>query len=53
MLVRGEEHSAATLAWMDRKGITRIEVEPLSYTNHFDPRCGRRGGGQRKRAPGM
>lgn len=39
MLSKGEQHNPATLAWMDRKAITRIEVEPLFYANHYNPKC--------------
>lgn len=40
MLSKGEQHNPATLAWMDRKAITRIEVEPLFYANHYNPKYG-------------
>ncbi len=39
MLVRGEQQSPTVLSWLDRKRISRVQVEPLSYTNHFDARC--------------
>ncbi|KAI7846182.1 hypothetical protein COHA_000252 [Chlorella ohadii] len=40
MLVRGEQQSPTVLSWLDRKRISRVQVEPLSYTNHFDARYG-------------
>lgn len=43
MLVRGERQSRTTMAWLERKGITRIQVEPLTYENRFDLRCARPG----------
>lgn len=39
MLVRGQE-GPAVRKWLDSKGLTRIEVDPITYPNHFEPRYG-------------
>ena len=37
MMVPGEL-GAATLAWIDRNSLTRVEVPPLYYPNPFNPK---------------